>query len=88
MEKHKMDPAPFLQLLPLVIRDEIYRYLLSTKYTKHPCVARQVKFLRPASSVLLTFTAASEESNVQLLTASVTLDTNRCEIMACPCLPS
>ena len=83
-----MDPAPFLQRLPLELRDEIYRYLLSTEYTRHHCVARQVKFHRLDPSVLLAFTAASQESNVQLLTEFVTLDTNRCEIMACPCLPS
>ena len=83
-----MDATPFLQRLPLVLRDEIYRYLLSIKYTRHHCVARQVKFHRPGSSVLLAFPAASEECNVQLLTEFVTLDTDRCEIMACPCLPS
>ena len=88
MENREIDPSLFIQRLHPFLRAEIYRYLLSTKYTKHPCVALQVKYHGPGPSILLAFTATSEESNVQLLTASVTLETNRCEIMAWSCLPS
>ena len=88
MEIHEIEPSLFIERLNPFLRVEIYRYLLSTKYTKHPCVAGQVKYHGPGPSVLLAFTATSEEFNVQLLTASVTLETDRCEIMAWSCLPS
>lgn len=44
MENRKIQPAHFLERLPLEIRLEIYRYLLSTKYTKSFCVSKQVRF--------------------------------------------
>ena len=64
MENRNIGPTPSFQGLDVYSRDEIYRYLLSTKYTKHPCVARQVKYLDPGPSVLLASTAISTESNV------------------------
>ena len=88
MDYREIHPSPSFQRLELGLRDEIYRYLLSTKYTKHPCVARQVEYHGPGPSVLLTFTAASKESNIQYLTAPVTLGIIRCQIMARSCLPS
>ena len=70
-EGREIYPASSFHRLELGLRDEIYRYLLSTKYTKHPCIARQVKYHGPDPSLLLAFTVASKESNVQFLTASV-----------------
>ena len=44
MEDCKIETAPFLERLPLEIRNVIYRNLLSTEYTKRSCVARKVSF--------------------------------------------
>lgn len=43
MENGKIESAPFLERLPLEIRLEIYRYLLSTEYIKNICAPRQVR---------------------------------------------
>lgn len=43
MESRKIEPAPFLERLPLEPRFAIYRYLLSTKYTKNICVDQEVR---------------------------------------------
>lgn len=45
MGKNNPQTAPFLRRLPLEIRIEVYRYLLSTRYTKKKSIARQVSLV-------------------------------------------
>lgn len=42
MENCNIQTAPFLKQLPIEIRTEVYRNLLSTQYTKHLSVSRQL----------------------------------------------
>lgn len=57
MDNPKIQPASFFERLPLEIRLEIYRYLLSTKYTKYICVDQEVR--SEAHIPMLTALAAS-----------------------------